>query len=176
MRLTRSLPWLAGLILALVAATSGFAQTPAPAAAAVPAEAPQLRGTTVDGKSFDLASLRGKVVMVFFWSTDCAVCRDKMPEIRANVQGWRSQPFDVVTVSEDRKRGDLMDYERLVNGTVPANQRFVTLWAGEAGYMDSFTKRPRLPETFILDKKGNIAAHYLGRIPAEAWDKVADLL
>ena len=59
MRLTRSLPWLAGLILALVAATSGFAQTPAPAAAAVPAEAPQLRGTTVDGKSFDLASLRG---------------------------------------------------------------------------------------------------------------------
>ena len=179
MRLPRTLPLLAALVLTTGLFSGAHAQTATvapPAAAAATAGIPDLRGTAIDNKPFDLAKLRGKVVLVFFWSTDCAVCRDNMPELRANVQGWRSQPFEVVTVSEDRKRQDLLDYERLVNGTVPANQRFITLWAGETGYMDSFTKRPRLPETFIIDKKGQIAAHYLGRIPAEAWDKIADLL
>ena len=28
----------------------------------------------------------------------------------------------------------------------------------------------------ILDKTGKIVARYTGRIPAEAWDKIADLL
>lgn len=178
MHLSPFQPWLAALILLAGLITGAGAQTaPAPPATVTStAPLPELGGTAIDGKSFNLKSLRGKVVMVFFWSTDCAVCRDKMPELRANVQGWRSQPFEVVTVSEDRKKQDLLDYERLVNGTIPANQRFITLWAGESGYMDSFTKRPRLPETFIIDKQGRIAAHYLGRIPAEAWDKIADLL
>jgi thiol-disulfide isomerase/thioredoxin len=45
---------------------------------------PLLRSTTLEGQPFDLAALRGKVVMLVFWSTGCPVCRDKMPELRAN--------------------------------------------------------------------------------------------
>lgn len=165
-KLSRLLPL---LLLALVM-SSATAQ-PAPAGAV-----PGLRGVTLEGRPFDLKDLRGKVALVFFWSTECAVCRDKMPELRANVQGWRNQPFEVVTVSEDRKRQNLVDYERLVAGTVVANQRFMTLWAGDPGFKDSFGKRARLPETFILDKSGKIAAHFIGRIPPEAWDTIADLL
>ncbi|MDP1687271.1 TlpA disulfide reductase family protein [Hydrogenophaga sp.] len=137
---------------------------------------PVLRGSTLDGRTFDLQALRGKVVMVVFWSTDCAVCRDKMPELRANVKGWAGQPFELVSVSTDRQRSNAVSYQQLVNATVPANQRFTTLWTGEPQYRDSFGAPGQLPAAFLMDKSGQLVEQYHGRIPPEAWDRIADLL
>jgi thiol-disulfide isomerase/thioredoxin len=159
---------LSTLILAL-AALSGGALAAAPAA-------PPLAGPTLEGKPFQLASLRGKVVLVMFWSTGCAVCRDKMPELRRNYQGWQGQPFELVLVSVDRRMADLQAYEEIISRTVPLTQRFVQLWAGQAGYSDGFGKPGQLPASFLLDKSGRIVERYEGRIPAEAWDRIAELL
>jgi peroxiredoxin len=137
---------------------------------------PSVQGTTIQGKPFNLASLRGKVVLLMFWSTDCAVCRDKMPELRLNYEGWKTQPFELVTVSMDRKKQDVDDYEKLISHLVPSRQRFVQLWSGEAGYSDNIGKPARLPMTFLIDKAGRVVERYTGRIPAEAWDRIADLL
>ncbi|PZO13807.1 MAG: TlpA family protein disulfide reductase [Burkholderiales bacterium] len=163
-----------GVVLAAAfGAPAVMAQTAPPTA---PDAQPVLRGNTLDGKSFDLQSLRGKVVMVVFWSTDCAVCRDKMPELRANVKGWTGQPFELISVSTDRQRSNAVTYTQLVNTTVPTNQRFTTLWTGEAQYRDTFGPTGHLPAAFLLDKTGRLVEQYHGRIPPEAWDRIADLL
>lgn len=137
---------------------------------------PVLEGKTVDGKLFALSSLKGKVVLVMFWSTDCAVCRDKMPELRQNYEGWQGQPFELVLVSVDRKIQDLTEYEKIISRTVPVKQRFPALWVGEPGYRDSFGKPVQLPLSYLLDKSGKVVERYVGRIPAQAWDRIADLL
>jgi hypothetical protein len=49
------------------------------AAMAAPAQT-TLSGRTLDGKAFDLAERRGRVVLLLLWRTDCAVCLNKMPE------------------------------------------------------------------------------------------------
>jgi peroxiredoxin len=158
-------------------ATPLLAQAPAAAAAqtAVPASA-ALRGTTLDGQAFDLAQLRDKVVLLVFWSTECAVCRDKMPELRANVKGWQGQPFEVIGVSTDRDRRELMTYQQLVNISIPASQRFTTLWRGAPGHQDSFGNAGVLPAAFLIDKQGRVVESYHGRIPPETWDRIAELL
>ena len=148
----------------------------APAAAATAPTTAALRGTTLDGQTFDLARLRDKVVLLVFWSTECAVCRDKMPELRANVKGWQGQPFEVIGVSTDRDRRALMTYQQLVNISVPASQRFTTLWRGEAGHQDSFGNAGALPAAFLIDKQGKVVESYHGRIPPETWDRIAELL
>ncbi|MGE0096978.1 MAG: TlpA family protein disulfide reductase [Hydrogenophaga sp.] len=137
---------------------------------------PELKGPTLDGQPYDLNRSRGKVVMVLFWSTECAVCRDKMPELRANVKGWKGQAFELVTVSTDRDRRAAETYHQLVNITVPPSQRFVSLWAGEPDYRDSFGTPGSLPAVFLLDKSGRLVQRYQGRVPPEAWDRIADLL
>jgi thiol-disulfide isomerase/thioredoxin len=156
----------------VLALSLAFAAALAPAQVAAPA----LEGRTVEGQPFKLSALKGKVVLVMFWSTECAVCRDKMSELRRNYEGWNGKPFEMVLVSTDRKMADLQQYEQIISRTVPLKQRFVQLWAGDAGYKDSFGKHAQLPALYLVDKSGKIVDRYVGRMPAEAWDKVAELL
>ena len=153
-----------------------LALAPLPATALQPDDPPVIQGRTLAGAPFDLAALRGKVVLVLFWSTDCAVCRDKMPELRANAQGWRGKPFELVSVSYDRREQDARDYENLVATMVPASPRFAALWAGHPAYRSNALRPAQLPSAWLLDKSGQRVEVYTGRIPAEAWDRIADLL
>ncbi len=166
-------PLLTRLLLSL-----GLLLSLAPSAAQTqtPGDAPAISGRTLSAEPFDLATLRGKVVLVLFWSTDCTVCLDKMPELRANAQGWRGKPFELVSVSFDRRERDAAAYERLVGTLVPTTQRFQTLWAGDPAFKSSATRPAHLPTTWLIDKTGKLVETYSGRIPPDAWDRIAELL
>jgi peroxiredoxin len=168
--LTRALRMLLIAVVWAAALGSAAAQT------AAVGTSPSLQGKTTDGKNFQLSQLQGKVVMVMFWSTDCAVCRDKMRELRANYAGWAGKPFELVLVSTDRRMKDIEAYDKIISQSVPLQQRFVSLWSGASGFKQSFGDITQLPSTFVLDQKGKVVDSYLGRVPAEAWDKVAELL
>ncbi len=182
----RSVRTLAGMwalaLIALALAAPLLAQTPPPSpkAAAVVAgpvlAAAHIEGKTVEGKAFGLPSLKGKVVLVLYWSTSCAVCRDKMPELRTNYEGWAGKPFELVAVNTDSRMKDMLDYENIISRTVPTRQRFVQLWAGDSSYRDNLGKHEQLPAGYLIDKSGKIVERYVGRIPPEAWDRIADLL
>jgi thiol-disulfide isomerase/thioredoxin len=136
----------------------------------------QLRGTALDGGTVDLQALRGKVVLVVYWSTDCAVCRDLMPELRSNVAGWKDQPFALVGVSFDARREDALTYARLMATLVPASMRFPTVWKSDPGFLNTLGTPDMLPGAWLLDKQGHVVERFQGRIPAEAWNRIADLL
>jgi thiol-disulfide isomerase/thioredoxin len=151
----------------------------APVSSAV-AALPSIMGTTLEKKAFNLAALKGKVVLVMFWSTDCAVCRDKMPELRENVQGWAGKPFEVVLVSVDRRMADVDSYNAIINKSVPLQQRFTQLWTGDTLYQDNLNTatltRAQLPAALLIGKDGKLIERFNGRIPVEVWDKISDLL
>jgi thiol-disulfide isomerase/thioredoxin len=151
--------------------------TDLPAFATAP---PSISGRTLEKKPFALASLKGKVVLVMFWSTDCAICLDKMPELRENVQGWADKPFEMVLVSVDRRMADVDRYNAIVNKSVPLRQRFTQLWTGDATYQDNVDTanltRAQLPATLLIDKQGKLVERFNGRISADVWDKISDLL
>ena len=169
---------IAGLFLATDVPAVWAQSAPPTSAQAAPAsvQVPVIEGKTIDGKPFKLSMLKGKVVLVMFWSTGCAVCRDKMPELRENYAGWNGKPFELVAVNTDARKKDFMEYERIVASTVPPKQRFVQLWTGESGYLDSFGYHAQLPAAFLIDKTGKVVERYVGRIPPETWDRIADLL
>jgi hypothetical protein len=166
--------WLA---LALMSAVNPLQALAAGAAAPITvAPTPALEGTTSSGQRFKLSDHRDRVVLVFYWSTGCAVCRDKMGELRANLSGWNNRPFTLIGVNMDPKRQDWIDHERLVAQTVPAAQRFPSVWAGDPDFRDTMGRPEKPPGAGLVDKTGKLVETYRGRIPAEAWDRIAELL
>ena len=170
-------------LISLSMTAAAYAQTQSvttPATKTVEAVDVVITGDTLEKKSFRLAALKGKVVLLMFWSTDCAVCRDKMPELRANVQGWADKPFELVLVSVDRSMRDVDSYNTIINKSVPLKQRFTQLWTGDASYKDNLgsaaLSRAQLPMALLIDKNGKVVERFTGRIPVEIWDKIADLL
>jgi thiol-disulfide isomerase/thioredoxin len=144
---------------------------------AQPLPAPStLAGTTLEGQPYDLRAEQGKVVLVFFWATDCAVCRDKMPELRLNYEGWRTKGFQLVAVNTDRSAGAVREYQSILDRTVPIAQRFPSLWRGAGAHRDSFGPVAQTPTSFVLDRKHRVVSEIRGRIAAGLWDDIAELV
>lgn len=147
------------------------------AAAASQAQSPvRLNGPTLDGQAFSLDSLRGRVVLLFFWNTDCAPCIQKMPELRANAMGWRGKPFTLVLVSTDKDREAALSYLRTLRQVEKDAPPMPALWAGQQHFGGGLTAPAAVPLTLVVDAQGRIAARHAGRIAPEAWDDVAGLL
>jgi cytochrome c biogenesis protein CcmG/thiol:disulfide interchange protein DsbE len=79
---------LAAAIVATVALVQLARSLPSPGGSPEPSQGPLLAkgqpappvvGTTLDGAPFDLASLRGRPVLVNFWDAGCVPCRDEFP-------------------------------------------------------------------------------------------------
>jgi cytochrome c biogenesis protein CcmG, thiol:disulfide interchange protein DsbE len=63
--------------------------------------APNITGTTLDGKAFDLASLRGHPVLVNFWGPSCVPCREETPLLAMLAARHAADGFIVVGVLTD---------------------------------------------------------------------------
>ena len=89
-------------------AALGSAGLPAPIASSLPSAmplddlglAPELRGITawINSPPLTMASLRGKVVLVHFWTFDCINCRDVQPYVKAWYARYAAAGFVVVGV------------------------------------------------------------------------------
>jgi thiol-disulfide isomerase/thioredoxin len=70
----------------------------------------ELRFAAVDGREFDLADYRGKVVLVDFWATWCGPCVAGMPEIIELYNTRHEQGFEIVGISFDSDKEALEKY------------------------------------------------------------------
>lgn len=61
----------------------------------VGAQAPDFKGTTVDGKSYILYDSQASHILVVFWSTDCEYCHDFLTQIRKHLD--LKSDFELVT-------------------------------------------------------------------------------
>jgi peroxiredoxin len=167
MLMTRPLTSIGWTLMLALAPMLGQAQS-----ATAPVANPQplvLQATTLANAPFDLTRLKGKVVMVFYWSTGCSVCLSHLPELRANLGGWRTKPFELLTVNVDANMAQWRTYEQIAAQTQSPLSRPTALWAGKGAAQ-------KLPLTLVLDTQGRVVARHEGRIAPEAWDEVAELL
>jgi cytochrome c biogenesis protein CcmG, thiol:disulfide interchange protein DsbE len=70
------------LILTFVLAISALAQQNLQVGQA----APDFAATTIDGRPVNLKDLHGKVVVLTFWSTRCAICHSELPKLNQVAQ------------------------------------------------------------------------------------------
>jgi cytochrome c biogenesis protein CcmG, thiol:disulfide interchange protein DsbE len=129
----------------------GFA-LPCGAACATPQldkAAPALVLTTLDGATFDLGKLHGKVVMVNYWATWCAPCRKEMPKLDAFYRRYHTQGLEMVGISIDFERD--LDKARKAARGVTYPTAFATAISD-----NGFGTPKGVPITWIIDADGKV--------------------
>ena len=84
------------IILATVAALAGGATLLFPPSPPVP---PDTEFTLLDGKKTTLRELRGRPVLVNFWSITCAPCVEEIPDLIRLYHEWHPQGFELIAVA-----------------------------------------------------------------------------
>lgn len=117
---------------------------------------------TADGDTFNLSDLRGKVVLINFWASWCAPCREKAPALLELHENYQNEEFDdgetgfeIVCVSLDRnqaawKNGIQKDQ---IDGLV--NVGDMKGWKSEAARTYSIK---RIPTMVLINGTGEIVA------------------
>lgn len=71
-----------------------------------------IRFTALDGREVDLAALKGRVVLVDFWATDCGPCVAETPTIKSVYEKLHAKGFEIVGISLDDKESTLRRFIR----------------------------------------------------------------
>ena len=111
----------------------------------------------LDGASHRLEQYRGKVVLVNFWATWCAPCREEMPSIERLRQSLAGRPFVVLAVNV----GESARAARQFAAKVPVG--FPLLLDGDTRIAKSWNAK-LLPATFLIGPDGVIRYSYLGEL------------
>jgi thiol-disulfide isomerase/thioredoxin len=104
----------------------------------------------LDGRRFSLASLRGKVVLVDFWSTSCPPCRREMPALVQLYRDLRERGLEVVAISMDTDREAVARYARK-NGLEWKIGFSGRAWDDEAVRSYGVNSQP---SKYLIDRKG----------------------
>jgi thiol-disulfide isomerase/thioredoxin len=73
----------------------------------LPGNSMEVKGATLDGKEFDLAALKGKVVLVDFWATWCGPCIAEIPNMTKMYSAYKDRGFEIIGISVDADREKL---------------------------------------------------------------------
>jgi peroxiredoxin len=127
------------------------------ARAAGPTPAPDFELKTLDGKSVKLSSLRGKAVLLNFWATWCGPCKIETPWIVDFSKQYQAQGLEVVGVSMDDtgSRDDIAKFVKEMG--IP-----YTIVQGTEAVGDAYGGVNNLPETYYIDRNGNIVDTVIG--------------
>jgi thiol-disulfide isomerase/thioredoxin len=112
-----------------------------------------LKGKTIEGKPFDLATLSNKVVLVHCWATWCGPCKQDLETIRSLQAKYGKDGFAPVGVNLDNTPAELTSFLR-GSKSLPWPQLY------EAGGMESRLATElgvlTLPTMVLIDRDGKV--------------------
>lgn len=131
--------------------------------------APNVTFTTIDGKKISMVSLKGKVVLVNFWATDCPGCIKEMPQLINTYNQYNKKGFELIAVA--------MSYDppaQVLNYAKMKKLPFPVMHDGLAEVTNKFGHVSLTPTAFIYDKQGHLLRHTIGELDFNALQQLLD--
>ena len=119
--------------------------------------APDFALRSLDGSTVKLSDFRGKAVILNFWATWCAPCRDEIPRLGEISSALKADGLEVLGVAMDAsdKRGGVEPYVRDMR--IP-----YTILFGDDSVAAAYDGVSLLPQTFFIGRDGRIVGSLAG--------------
>jgi len=141
-------------VMLLALAMPAMRAVAADAAVRVGERAPALIVPTLDARVFDLAALRGKVVIVNFWASWCSPCRAEMPQLDAFYRHHHAQGLELLGLSVDDPQDRATVVRIMKSFSYPAAMAV-------AAKVNDFGEPLAVPMTWIIDARGVVRARLI---------------
>lgn len=135
------------ILFALVLATAMLTTALSASALGTGSRAPEINLESLDGDQIRMRGLRGKVVIVDFWASWCAPCREEMPVLNRLYETYKDQGLVVIGVSQDERTRDARGFLRRTPAAFPIVIDSEHAVAGRYS-------PPRMPTSYIIDRRG----------------------
>ena len=122
--------------------------------------APEFVKEGLTGSTVNLAELRGKVVMLDFWSSWCPPCRREAPVLAQVYREYEGEDVEFIGVAIWDDRGKVARHVQEFDLTYPN----VVDDRGRIGIDYGVTG---IPEKFFIDTNGNLAKKFVGPMKPE---------
>ena len=122
-------------------------------------QAPNVTFTTIEGKKISMASLKGKVVLINFWATECRACVTEMPALASIYNEFASKGFEVIAVA--------MPYDppaQVLNYATQKKLPFPVMDDGLGDIVRQFDDVSVTPTTYIFNKQGKRIQYTVGAL------------
>ncbi len=141
------------------------AQTSAPGSGCpVKAEPARLDFTLKDmyGRDVKLADYKGKVVLLNFWATWCAPCREETPGLVDLYARYRKRGLQVLGVSVSDTRDQMPPFAREFKIEYP-----LLVGQDHDDLMESYGATMAIPVTVLIGRNGTICDRHMGLLDLE---------
>ena len=152
--------FLVALMVSMVAGSATAAEVTAPA------ERPSVSDftlTNLEGKRVKLSSLTGKVVLVSFWATWCAPCKQELPFLDTFAARYADKGLVVLAISTDGPKS-ASEVRRTLSSK---GLKLPVLLDGEGEVSKRLNPASAMPYTLDLDRTGKKAADHEGFSPGD---------
>lgn len=114
---------------------------------------PDVNAEDIDGKRFNVADYRGKVVVMVFWGTWCGPCRAMLPHEKELVKKMEGKPFALIGMNSDEDRDGLRKF--LEKEKITWRQIFEGSTSGPVATQWNVHSWPTI---YVVDARGTIRA------------------
>ena len=121
--------------------------------------APDVTFITLDGEKIRMSDLKGKIVLVNFWATDCPGCIKEMPDLIKTYNMYKTKGLEIIAVA--------MPYDppaQVLNYQKEKALPFHVMHDGLGEVTAKFGGVSLTPTAFIFDKNGNRIQHTIGEL------------
>jgi cytochrome c biogenesis protein CcmG/thiol:disulfide interchange protein DsbE len=156
---------LVALLLALAAGcatTGGDAGGGAGSTSQVGAPLPPIKVETLGGKQIDVASYRGRVLLLDVWASWCGPCKQELPMLDAMARRLKGQGVEILAVSVDQERANV---EKFMHGR---GRWELTVAHDPAGVIADRLQPDKMPTSYIVDRSGIVRYVNAGFVPDDA--------
>jgi peroxiredoxin len=131
---------------------------------------PSFSATTLDGKTIGANTFKGKVVLLNFWATWCAPCREEMPRLEKEI--WEkykgSDNFEMIAIGREETDASIGEYRKKLRYSFPMApdpQRAIYSKFANAG----------IPRNYVIGPDGKIIYASVGYVPRD-FEKMARII